>query len=304
MMEIRILDLDGSLPAQSPVAERLRSGQAVLHDLRALGPALRLWALRQSYAAFDTFWRGASAPSAPALILVGSGDFHHLTASFIASAQGPLTVVHFDNHPDWCWTMPRRHCGSWVNEVLALPHVERVVTIGPCGDDLVRPDRKSANLAALSSGRLELFAWRHEPSEIHTAVNSGAGHVAADGFIRWRNLVDEDWDGFLGALMARAPTQRIWITIDKDVLPPTEAVTNWDQGGLPLQRLIQAIQRLAARFNIVGADICGEYAPIHHRNPFKFIESRLDQPRFDEAPDLSVNARTNERLIAAFEAAL
>jgi hypothetical protein len=239
MMEIRILDLDGSLPDQTPIAERLQSGQAVLHDLRSLGSALRLWARRQSYAAFDAFWRGPTSPSGPALILVGSGDFHHLTASFIASAQGPLTVVHFD-----------------------------------------------------------------KPSEIHTAVNSGAGHVAADGFIRWRNLIDEDWDLFLGALMERAPTRRIWITIDKDVLPPTEAVTNWDQGGLPLQRLIEAIQRLAARFTIVGADICGEYAPIHHRNPFKIIESRLDQPRFDEAPDLSVNARTNERLIAAFEAAL
>jgi hypothetical protein len=304
MMEIRILDLDGSLPDQPPVARRLRSGQAVLHDLRSLGPALRLWALRPSYAAFDALWRRALNPSGAALTMVGSGDFHHLTASFVASAQGPLTVVHFDNHPDWSWTVPRRHCGSWVNEVLALPHVERVVTIGPCSDDLERPDSQGVDLTALSSGRLELFPWLHEPSEIRTVVNSGAGHVVADGIIRWRNLADGDWDGFLGALMARVPTRRIWITIDKDVLPPTEAVTNWDQGGLPLQRLIEAIQRLATRFTIVGADICGDYAPIRHRNPFKIIESRLDQPRVDEAPDLSVDARTNERLISTFEAVL
>lgn len=304
MMPIRILDLDGSLPGQKPIARRLQSGQAVLHDLRSLGPALRLWARRQTYAAFERFWASLPAPSEPALTLVGSGDFHHLTAGFIASAPGPLTVVHFDNHPDWCWTMPRRHCGSWVNEALALPHVERVVTIGPCSDDLVRPDRKGANLEALSNGRLELFPWWHGPSETRKEVRSGAGHVAADGLIRWHNLVDQDWSGFLYALMERVPTERIWITIDKDVLPPTEAVTNWDQGGLPLQRLIEAIQRLAANFSVVGADICGEYAPIRHRNPFKLIESRLDQPRVDAEPDLTINAHTNERLIAAFEAVL
>ena len=304
MMPIRVLDLDGSLPGQGPIARRLQSGQAVLHDLRSLGPALRLWARRQTYAAFESFWDSLSASSRPALTLVGSGDFHHLTASFIASAPGPLTVLHFDNHPDWCWTMPRRHCGSWVNEALALPHVQRVVTIGPCSDDLVRPDRKGANLEALSNGRLELFPWWHGPSETRKAVRSGAGHVAADGLIRWHNLVDQDWGDFLCALMERVPTERIWITIDKDVLPPTEAVTNWDQGGLPLQCLIEAIRRLAANFSVVGADICGEYAPIRHRNPFKLIESRLDQPRVEAAPDLSVNAHTNERLIAAFEAAL
>ncbi|WP_448956117.1 arginase family protein [Labrys neptuniae] len=303
-MEIRILDLDGSLPSQAPVAHRLQAGQAVLHDLRSFGPALRLWARRQSYAAFEAFWKSLPQPSGPSLTLVGSGDFHHLTASFIAAAPGPLTVLHFDNHPDWCWTMPRRHCGSWVNEALALPHVERVVTIGPCSDDLVRPDRKGANLEALSNGRLELFPWWHGPSETRKPVRSGAGHDAADGMIRWHNLVDQDWGTFLCALMERIKTDRIWITIDKDVLPPTEAVTNWDQGGLPLQRLIEAIRRLTANFTVVGADICGEYAPIRHRNPFKLIESRLDQPRIDKVPDLAVNAETNERLIAAFEAAL
>ena len=309
-MQLLLLHLDDALELQPDFMRSCLTAGA--HEIHASddGQAIRLWSKEQDFEAFaGRLTRQMPRMQQDALLcFIGSGDFHHATSLLLETAlqdeEESVTIVHFDNHPDWTWTLPRRHCGSWVNEVLALPNVERVVTIGPCSDDLMRPDRKGANLAPLSSGRLELFPWRREPSEIRKAISSGAGHVAANGVIRWRNLIDEDWSSFLCDLKERAPTQRIWITIDKDVLPPTEAVTNWDQGGLPLQRLIEAIQRLAASFTIVGADICGEYAPIRHRNPFKIIESRLDQPRVGQAPDLSVNARTNERLMAAFEAVL
>jgi hypothetical protein len=302
-MQTLVFDLDGSLPRQPPIANRLAAGRAEIHSLRAHGPSLRLWSLQRAYDAFAAFWRGVPRRSGPPLVLLGSGDFHHLTAAFVAAAEGPLTVLHFDNHPDWCWTLPRRHCGSWVNEALAMAHVERVVTIGPCSDDLVRPDRKGGNLQALSDGRLELFPWRHPPSQVRRSILSGAGHDAGDGLIRWRNLADGNWTEFLDELMGRLPTERIWITVDKDVLPLAQAVTNWDQGDLPLDNLIKAIRRLAGRFKIVGADICGDYAPIRHHNPFKFVEARLDQPRA-KVPDLKINADTNERLIAVFEEVL
>lgn len=303
-MRIRILDLDGSLVDQPAVCSRLATGRAELLQLRSHGPKLRLWATRSAYDAFDAFWRSLPSAPDPTLMLMGSGDFHHLTASFLATAPGPLTVVHFDNHPDWCKSVPRRHCGSWVNEALAMPHVRRVVTIGPCSADLQRPDRKCASFQALSDGRLEVHPWQQPPSRVRKPVHSGAGHVAEDGHIRWNNLSETGWSGFLDDLLERLPTPRIWITVDKDVLSPTEAVTNWDQGRLPLDHVIEAIGRLAAEFEIVGADICGDYAPVRHRNPFKYVESRLDQPRQAGGRALEVNARTNERLIEAFEAAL
>ena len=304
-MRIRVLDLDGSLPDQPAIAERLAKGRASLLPLRSRGASLRLWAHRRSYETFEALWRGLPQQSSPLLTLVGSGDFHHLTASFIAAAKGPISVVHFDNHPDWCWTMPRRHCGSWVNEVLEMDHVYRVVTIGPSSSDLVRPDRKGANLQALSSGRLEVFPWRHEPSRVSTLLHSGAGHTfESGGIIRWHNLAETGWDAFLDDLVSRLPTERIWITVDKDVLPSHEAVTNWDQGALPLDYVIKAIGRLAARFKIVGADICGEYAPARYLNPLKYVEARLDQPRRPKNPALDVNSRTNERLISTFEEVL
>ena len=302
MMAIRILDLDASLPEQPPIARRLLEGSARLFDLSAMAASLRLWASRRASEAFDAFWQSLPHERTPTVTLVGSGDFHHLAASFIAAAKGPLSVVHFDNHPDWCWTLPRRHCGAWINEVLAMTHVERVVTIGPCSDDLERPDRKGADLAALSQGRLEVFPWQRPPSNVRKPLGDGAGHAIEDGQIYWYNLVEHDWTSFLADLTRRLPRERIWISIDKDVLSPKEAVTNWDQGGLPLDRLVQAITTLCGRFELAGADICGDYAPIHHRNPFKYAEARLDQPRPPKSFDRTLNAIANERLLGALGA--
>ncbi|MCK0196738.1 arginase [Ancylobacter sp. 6x-1] len=301
-MDIRILDLDGTLPAQPPIARRLAEGKARRHDLTALGPKLRLWSRSRDYDAFADGWRDLAEGSSPTLTLFGSGDFHHLTAAFIEAAAGPLTVVHFDNHPDWCRTFPRRHCGGWVNEALAMPHVRRVITLGPCSEDLVRPDRKGANLAALSEGSLVVLPWRHEPSQIRVPVAAGKGHEVGDGEIRWRNLCAQDWGGVLDDLLSAIPTRRVWITIDKDVLGPDEALTNWDQGELPLACVEAAIRHLARECEIVGADICGDYNPAPYRQPFKSLEAFLDQrdrPRGGDAA--AINARTNERLIATFE---
>lgn len=303
-MDIHILDLDGTLPTQLPIARRLGAGQARLHDLRHFGPSLRLWCSAFAYDAFVEHCRAAQPARGPTLTLFGSGDFHHLTASFLATAPGPLTVVHFDNHPDWCHTVPRRHCGSWVNDALSLPHVRRVITLGPCSDDLVRPDRKRANLAALSEGRLVVLPWRHVPSRVRVPVRPGEGHTVHDGVIHWRTLWDRQWADVLEDLAATIVSRRIWITIDKDVLGPGDAVTNWDQGDLPLDHLLAAIRCLAGRFDIVGADICGDYTPLHYGHPLKAIEARIDQRGRPRGYDLRVNARTNERLIATFEECL
>jgi hypothetical protein len=301
-MRLRILDLDGSLPRQAPIATRIARGEADYVDLRSLGPKLRLWASRDCFAAFESRLGALPGGDEPVLTFIGSGDFHHLTAALIGRARGPLSVIHFDNHPDWAWTLPRRHCGSWVNEALALPQVHRVVTIGPCSDDLDRPDRKGANLEALSTGRLEIFPWRHAPSAVGVPLTNGPGHAVLAGHIRWRNLAEESWTSFLDDLAERLPTDRIWISIDKDVLPQASAVTNWDQGNLPLAKLLAAVRFLAQRFAIAGADVCGDFAPIDYFNPFKRLEAWLDQPAVPGAVDTAVNGATNALIIATFEA--
>jgi arginase family enzyme len=101
------------------------------------------------------------------------------------------------------------------------------------------------------------------------------------------------------------PTDAVWISIDKDVLPEDEVVTNWDQGHMPLDALLEFLRAIRAKKRIIGADICGEYAPIAHANALKRIESRLDQPWHEsiDTSRLAANERVNRALIASLAGA-
>lgn len=93
----------------------------------------------------------------PEILFVGSGDYHHLTPAFLADLKEPVSLIHFDNHPDWVRFAPKRHCGSWVNRALKMPAIKRIVTLGPCSDDLHNPQLRGGNLGALKRGQLQLF---------------------------------------------------------------------------------------------------------------------------------------------------
>ena len=298
-MQLRLIDLDGSLGSQAVFAEAVASGRAQQVDMRDLGTTLRLWTSRRRMREFSHRLEALPAPAGkgPVVTFLGSGDYHHLTAALVSRLNGPVSVVHFDNHPDWVRLAPRYHCGSWVNRVLELRRVRRVVTIGPCSDDLDRPDLKGGNLGALRDGRLTLLPWQRPPTRSWISPGSGAGHFYIDGRIHWHGLAGLPREAAIDAVMAAIPLDDIWLTIDKDVLDPTDASTNWDQGGMPLDFLLQVIEKLAQRNRIVGADICGEYAPAQFRNWFKRRESRSDHARYASPPDLARNERTNRRLI-------
>ncbi len=275
-VHLRILDTDGSidvdaLTAATPCASVTRV------DLRDLAPALRLWSRARNIADARARIAAAGDPR-PSVTFLGSGDFHHLAALLIERVEECFTVLHFDNHPDWVRFAPRWHCGSWVNRVLALPNVQRVVTVGPCSDDLASPGRKGGNLRALDSGRLALLPWQHAPSRVRRRIADGPGHTWRDGRIVWRNLGERQLEDAAVLMVEAIPTNAVWVTIDKDVLPEAEALTNWDQGRMPVAVLTAMLRVVGQRKRILGADVCGEYSPPHHANWLKRIEARLDQP--------------------------
>jgi arginase family enzyme len=290
---LRILDTDGSVDAAA-LAAAAPWLSITRVDLRDLGPALRLWGRGKNIGAARARL-AAATDSRPSVTFMGSGDFHHLAALLAERVEEPFTLLHFDNHPDWVRLAPRWHCGSWVNRGLALPNVQRVVTVGPCSDDLVDPGRKGGNLPALDSGRLALFPWQHESSRVRRPIADGPGHTWRDGHIHWRNLADMPLQQAIDAVLAAIPTEAIWITIDKDVLPEHEALTNWDQGHMPLAALLAMLRAAGERKRVLGADICGEYSPPRHANWLKRIESKMDQPARDAANRQKVddNIRTD-----------
>jgi arginase family enzyme len=302
-MHLTTLDLDGSLTGQASLREAAPWQSVRTIDLRDIGPKLRLWARESTIAAARE--RIGDATDEPAVTLLGSGDFHHVAALLHERIREPFTLIHFDNHPDWVRLAPRWHCGSWLNRSLALPNLRRAVTLGPCSDDLVNPGLKGGNLAALASGRLVLYPWQHAPSRVWHRVADGPGHRYSEGRIHWRNVSERRLDEAISEVIEAVPAGAVWITIDKDVLPEDEVVTNWDQGHMPLGTLLRFVRALVAARRLIGADICGEYAPPAHANPFKLIEARLDQPRRDDvtAAHLAANERVNRTLLAALAGA-
>ena len=312
-MHLQILDLDGSAAAQATVGAAAAWSSVTTIALRELAPRLRLWSRAAAIAAFDRQLDAAQARTVDTISLLGSGDFHHLAAVLMRRAGAadarPFTVLHIDNHPDWVRLAPPWHCGAWVNRALELPCVARVVTVGVCSDDLVRPDLKGGNLPALASGRLVLFPWSHAPSRVWRRVADGAGrrwHAGRTvaGEIVWDNLAQGDFGAHLADILGQIETDNVWITIDKDVLPEAEALSNWDQGQMPLARVLETIRCVGRARRIVGADICGEYSPIVHANWIKRVESGMDQPRRAETAEaLARNERVNVALLRALAGA-
>ncbi len=275
-VHLRILDTDGSVDTDT-LTNAAPWASVTRVDLRDLGPALRLWSRQKNIGAARTRIAASNDPH-PSITFLGSGDFHHLAALLIERITQPFTVLHFDNHPDWVRLAPRWHCGSWVNRMLELPNVQRVVTIGPCSDDLVDPGRKGGNLPALDAGRLALFPWQHAPSRVRHRLADGRGHEWRDGRVHWRNLGERKLEDAVRLVLDAIPTGTVWITIDKDVLPEHEALTNWDQGRMPLAALTAMLRAVGHHKRILGADICGEYSPPRHANWLKRMESKFDQP--------------------------
>jgi len=298
-VHLRLLDLDDSLTAQTTLRVAAAWTSVETLPMRDLAPPLRLWSRAATMQRARARMAG-TAIDAPAVTMIGSGDFHHLSVLLMERVREPLTVVHFDNHPDWVRWAPRWHCGSWVNAALGLDHVAKIITLGPCSDDLVRPQLKGGNLGALASGRLVLLPWQHAPSRVWGRFADGPGHRLEHGHLTWRNLADASSADNIAFILAQIDTPTIWLTIDKDVLPESEALTNWDQGQMPLRALLDLIAGIGARKRIAGADICGEFSSPALRNPLKRIESRIDRPqRSADASRLARNEAVNRELLGA-----
>ncbi|HEV3444603.1 MAG TPA: hypothetical protein VG099_08175, partial [Gemmataceae bacterium] len=107
-MHVRILDLDGSVAAQSAIR-----GQASIQPAQHWGPRIRMACSFARFRRFDNE-RAAVRDQDPSLTFLGSGDFHHVSLALISRLQEPFNLLVIDNHPDWMRGVPFMHCGTWV----------------------------------------------------------------------------------------------------------------------------------------------------------------------------------------------
>ena len=292
----RLLDLDGSLLLQRDFRDQ--SG-AQIQALESRGLELRYICRRQTRQSFE---RALNPDGSNYLTFYGSGDFHHVTFSLLKFHREPMSVVVFDQHPDWDITSPFPCCGTWVNDALRLPNIERIIVIGAGAEDLGGAQLWRGNRAALASGQLEIF-----PATLKFSLWPGLKKPLAcgtreGGRMRWKTVEDLGMSALMEDVLARLPSKRIYVSVDKDCLRAEDAISNWDAGELELPDVCGAIRTLRANCELVGADVTGEWSAPRFANAPVAAISRADHPRRSPPTreELSRNERTNLALWHAF----
>lgn len=297
---VRLLDVDGSVVKQRTLLQRLGS-RAQIVELRALESHLRFMSTRKARRGFE---RALVPSQRNRLTFLGSGDFHHLSASLVAQWKTPLSLLVFDGHPDWDITSPWPCCGCWINEVLALPNVRRVAVVGLGKTDLHGWHVLRGNLQAIQRQKLELFPWSWKRSKTLLARSQKlpCASLRARGLkteIGWQTVAQNGLMSLVDSILERLPTKEIYLSIDKDCLKRAHAVTNWEEGEASLGELCQALARVRQRKDIVGADIIGEWSRGAISNRLFRAIAHADHPlQADPTPDeLRVNEETNSALL-------
>ena len=266
------LDLDGAwTPAALP-------GLPVV-DARVWGPRLRFCALDKEIEAFAA--ETAASLGDARFLVYGSGDFHHLSALWLRRCRGPVTLVSFDNHPDWDIRPPKWCCGSWMNRALDLPGVERIAVWG-CGNfECWGWHRMWGNHRDVRRGRLAVHPWADD-------------RPAADRE-RTGSILRETWRDQFGRFAAGLGGGEVYVTVDIDGLRAEDAVTNWENGRFTAEDVAWALDELGRHATIVAGDLCGARSQPEYARWTQRFASETDHPTlpaFDASEAGRINART------------
>jgi arginase family enzyme len=261
------IDLDGAWPKGSTES---------YVDCRSWGRRLRYSATREGISQFYDFIREKTAR----FTLFGSGDYHHLSALWLRRLEEPVTLVSFDNHPDWDIRPPHWCCGTWINRALELPMVRRAVIWG-CGNyELNWPANLFVSRKALRTERLQVWPWTER------LKNSGRK--------RWPGMTRENWREKFSDFARRIIGEKIYVTVDLDCLAREEARTNWENGLFKIEDIAWALEELRSQSEIVGGDLCGGYSTPQFERWKQRIESTIDHPALEPMTDAET-ARRNGR---------
>lgn len=158
------------------------------------------------------------------VLLGGDHSISGKAVEAISRKEGPLTVFHFDAHPDY-WKhdsgVAFNH-GTWVRYVLENGYANRVVQFGVRGWGLSQQD----------------YTWGQKNDvTMYTANTNG---VLAK--------LDEE---------LRITSDAVYLSVDLDVLDPAFApgVVFQEPGGVTTRELLSMIQMVASSGKMVGADI-------------------------------------------------
>ena len=261
------LDLDDAWPNES-------IGLPVIHA-RIWGPQLRFSAPPR---VVERFYREHDTTLAVPFLLYGSGDFHYLTALRLRSVAESITVVSFDNHPDWDVRPPKWACGGWVNRALELPNV-RLVSVWGCGNfECWWPHRIFGNHRAERAGNLAVHPWADD-RPLEDRQRTGA-------------ILRETWRERFEQFTKHLSGKNVYVTVDLDCLCIEQAVTNWEAGRFTVADLEWALEKLREFSRVVGGDLCGAYSRPQYARWKQGFAGEFDRPKLP-SPNLEEARTTN-----------
>lgn len=164
---------------------------------------------------------------------IDSGNYHYMSRIWIEKIHEPFRLLVFDNHTDM---QPPAFggilsCGGWILASLdENPFLKEVILVGPSQKDFQEVEEQYKTKVVFLSR--ETLAQKNR----------------------------EKVKAFFDAILLDTP---LYISVDKDILRPEEAETNWSQGDTSLKELLRYLKivfkRLKAEKQILmGIDICGE----------------------------------------------
>jgi hypothetical protein len=264
MNGITVFDFDQSVSAQKDFVRQF-GNKLTIKSMQRLKHVMRLWC---SSGNFKKASAAMQLQDTSQFVLLGSGDFHHLTLALLGQHQAPLTLVLFDNHPDWMRPPHQYHCGTWIYTAARLPQVNRIVIIGLENGDLVGKKFLAGDIESFKKQKIVLLPY--------TLV--GAQLERSDQSVRLQSKLKQDLKMGIQEILDAILTEDVYISIDKDCLREQDAITNWEQGTMPLDTVLESIRAIDKLYNIVGADTVGDYSAPIFTSPLKWIGSWMDRP--------------------------
>ncbi len=249
-------------------------------DVTEWQDAIRFGCTEKKFFQFENVLQ-KSLPDKYGTVLMGSGDFHHVSLLLIErlakeySSSNPIQVVVFDNHPDNMRYLFGIHCGSWISYVASLPFVSHVHVLGISSHDISLSHFWENRWSPLFHKKLTYWSL---DVNVAWARKIGLSHA-----FRHFTTPDDLIASFLSEQYYNV--QPVYLSIDKDVLSEEVVHTNWDQGKLQTYHILDTITSIKPR--LIGSDITGELSIWRSSNWFKRFLSSLDKQPAISADDLS-----------------
>jgi hypothetical protein len=263
MQGICVFDFDQSITAQTEFLKQFQA-KVSTKPLAQFQSKLRFWCSPSCFAKVSNAMQMSQEGQ---FALLGSGDYHYLTLALLQQHQTPLTLVLFDNHPNWLRPLQQYRCNTWVYAAARLPQVERVVIVGLENGDLCGKKFQEGDVESYLSKKIILLPY----SGVEIAIN-------AQETLLLQSQLKHSLKAGVQEILDAISTNKVYLSIDKDCLRAEDAVTNWGQGTLPLETLTTCIKAIGRHHTIIGADTVGDYSPPVFSSLFKWIASFLVRP--------------------------